>query len=580
MCGFVGRILSDLEAIERAPAIEASLQFLRRRGPDSWSAWSAARSVRGGRVQLLHARLAIVDPDPIARQPFTAHDGAVTLAFNGEIYNYPELRETLPDYPFRSRSDTEVIVAVYQREGVEGLRRLRGMFALALVDEPRGVVVLARDAVGKKPIYVMTAPGEIRFGSSSLALASMGAGEAPLASDAPAHFWARGQIAATRSVFAHCEPLRPGEVRVYDFAGVEVVRTDCRPMPRPAPPTASVADAIAETARLLEMSVARRLRDNPCKTVLLSGGVDSTVVSMLAARQVPGVVALTLGQLIPLDMDERYARYAAWKLGLPLKVLKPAIGRLEDEVVWSLGLQDEPLGMLSFFPLSLLLRAAKDHGKIILTGDGGDEAFLGYGKPADWTVPETAAPDSRGPGASPVAPGLEVGPALPPWMSAWGRQAVTEELVAHNFAKLDRASAEQGIETRSPLLDWDLLALARGLTPAQLLASGTPKSLLKAQLSGWPRWFVERPKIGFGYRLRWMWGLRRYAGLREHVVPEALAAFAPHLPPALRKPAHTWPSRAIFQNFEAAWKVLVWSRFLERRRAAVRASVAGASAAR
>ncbi|HEV3115570.1 MAG TPA: asparagine synthase C-terminal domain-containing protein, partial [Gemmataceae bacterium] len=290
-----------------------------------------------------------------------------------------------------------------------------------------------------------------------------------------------------------------------------------------------------------------------------------------------GGAALTLGSFIPLGLDEKYARYAAWRLGIPLEVLPRRIPRLDEEVVWALDLQDEPMGMISFFPLALLLKRAKSYGKILLTGDGGDEVFLGYGKPGDWTNADQGSSEYSMADRSVV-----VGVPAPKWMSPWGQYMVGHSLLGHMFPKLDRAAAEQGIEARCPLVDWDLLAYARTLAPQQLLFSGRPKSLLKAQLLEWPHWFVERRKLGFAYRLRWAWGLRRFRGLRDLLTSDTLAAFEPHLPAGLRSSPRQWKSREIFKNFTAVWKLLSWSRFSERLKLArqvARSSVAHAEPA-
>ena len=140
----------------------------------------------------------------------------------------------------------------------------------------------------------------------------------------------------------------------------------------------------------------------------------------------------------------------------------------------------------------------------------------------------------------------------------------TDSLVGHMLAKADRASAEQGVELRCPLLDWDLVSYARSLPFEILVHGGRMKALLKDQLIDWPQWFLERRKVGFTYNLRWLWGLSNYAGLREAVDDRTVDTFDLYLPKVLRrKPVH-WRTIDIFRHFEAAWRLLSWSRFLVR----------------
>src|SRR6266404_6977723 len=150
MCGFIGRINTLKPGAAGVPILRAGLRFLSRRGPDSNRNWASS----DGRVELLHARLAIVDTDSRAHQPFTDVKNGVTVVFNGEIYNYRELRAELADYEFRTKSDTEVIIALYVTRGLAGLRKLRGMFGLVIVDVQARRVYLARDPIGKKPLFL------------------------------------------------------------------------------------------------------------------------------------------------------------------------------------------------------------------------------------------------------------------------------------------------------------------------------------------------------------------------------------------------------------------------------------------
>jgi asparagine synthase (glutamine-hydrolysing) len=149
-------------------------------------------------------------------------------------------------------------------------------------------------------------------------------------------------------------------------------------------------------------------------------------------------------------------------------------------------------------------------------------------------------------------------------MSNWGRFVVREQLLGHMFPKIDRAAAEQGVETRSPLLDWDLMAFARPLPPDVLLANGQMKAVLRSQLCEWPEWFLDRPKIGFTFHLRWLWLLSGYDGARELVTVESIERFRALVPKQLRSGPSLWTSSVIFNNFKSVWKLLAWSDF-ERR---------------
>jgi asparagine synthetase B (glutamine-hydrolysing) len=327
-----------------------------------------------------------------------------------------------------------------------------------------------------------------------------------------------------------------------------------------------VPDASGETAldlpivherirELINQSVRRRLLNSPNPVSLLSGGVDSTVVAS-SMKEIAGGSAITLGSFLPGTNDEKYARFAGKRIDLPLQIVRARSNNLAEDVCWAMNLQDEPLGMISFFPLAMMIRAAKDYGKILLTGDGGDEVFLGYGSPQDWYAPGNNGHSERGTTS------------IPGWMSDWGKQMLTTSLVGHMFTKLDRASAEQGVETRSPLLDIDLVAFVRSLDPRVLFFDNRAKALLKAQLNGWPDGFVHRPKMGFTFNLRWQWARTRFAGLREMVGDEALDTFEQHLPLDLRKAPEQWTTLTIFRNFTYVWKLIAWSKFLERLRLA------------
>jgi len=550
MCGFIGRI-----SVSGAPAddLRRGLPWISRRGPDSQKVWSSS----DGRAGILFCRLSIVDRDPRAHQPLTAPQTGVTVGMVGEIYNYLELRKSFDGYPFETVSDTEIVLAAYAKRGIEGIRLLKGMFAFVLVDERAQKILLVRDAVGKKPLFMARWGGDVLFGSSLLPLVAVHRGSVELETSRLPHYWKHTFIDPRSSALAGAAPVLPGQVIELDWSGRSVRESRCEPEPERLYDGEPLEQAGRHLRSLIRTAVERRLANNPSPIVLLSGGVDSTLVTSVAKPLAsPPLRALTLGSLVPLTYDERYARHAARRIGVGLQILKPSFGSLGDSIVHALDLQDEPLGMPSYFLLERLTRAAAGHGRVLLSGEGGDEFFLGYGNTADWTGTGGARVDD--------GPMVPCGPALPGWMSPWARETVTNTLVGHMFAKADRATAEQGVELRSPLLDWDVIAYARSLPFGLLAHDGVGKALLKDQLNGWPIWFLERPKAGFTYNLRWLWGISGYSGMRENIDERALEAFKPLLPQSLRLPASRWATLQIFTHFQDAWKLLAWSRFLNR----------------
>jgi asparagine synthase (glutamine-hydrolysing) len=541
MCGWIGRIRVSLDT----HPLTAGLQSLARRGPDSSRRWQDP----SGHVELLHARLAIVDTDARAHQPFSAPAFGLTVAFNGELYNYQELKRELSNYPFQTDSDTEVILACYQRFGIEGFKRFRGMFTLCLVDETQRRVILARDAVGKKPLFLARWGSSVLFGSSLIALAQAHGASAKINQDALAYFWRKGFVHPAQSAFSDARPLLPGEVLSLDFSGKVIDQLSCAPDAGPR--------YNGESARDVE----RRLSNNVQPTALLSGGIDSTLIASIAQdicrERGQRLQTLSLRALIPLTNDDFYSRYAAYRLKTRQQMVSIPLRNTGERVVQAMQRLDEPVAIPAHFMLDQLVQAASAHGKILLSGDGGDEVFLGYGKPNDWWSDASKLE----PGDAPM---VTSGPELPNWMSAWAREACSNTLVGHMFVKADRASAEQGVELRCPLLDWDLMSYARSLPREILAPDQRAKVLLKNQLKGWPRWFLERPKIGFSYNLRILWRLSGFAGLREHVDATAQALFASELPLELHKPAREWSNAAIYANFLPAWKLLAYSCFLQR----------------
>ena len=263
MCGFMGRIGGSFDT-------DRALIWLRRRGPDSQNTWST----ENGAVSLLHCRLSIVDQESRSDQPFRDPANGIVVALNGEIYNYRSLRRDYADFPFRTESDTEVIVAAYVKEGIAGFKRLNGMFAFVLVDERRGRVILARDAVGKKPLFTFGAPGTLLFGTSLLPLIACSGAAPSIDPRASAFFWRRGYISPDISAVEGARPVPPGTVLEFDDRGNELSCTRIEVQSPVLYDGKSAADVKRKIHELLVQAVDRRLENNPHPMALLSGGVD------------------------------------------------------------------------------------------------------------------------------------------------------------------------------------------------------------------------------------------------------------------------------------------------------------------
>ena len=373
----------------RVPAEEAWLEdagrLLRHRGPDG----CARLSCMGGRCLLGHSRLAIIDLEGGA-QPIGNEDETIWVVLNGEIYNYVELRQELiaKGHRFRTHSDTEVLVHLYEEKGESLLDDLDGMFALAIVDEKKERLFLARDRFGEKPLYYasLNEGRRLVFASEMKAIVAFPGLDNHLDVPAIAQFLAVGYVPAPRTHYRAVRKLRAGEALSFSPSGRD---TDAhlrrwrywRPrieLNGAKPPTHE--DAVEEVrARVLE-SVRLRLRSDVPIGAFLSGGVDSTCIAAAIRELQPGIKFNTFcASFDNPQLDEApYARVVAEHLGtdhhevhFSSDDLLPIFDALIDHY-------DEPFGDVSMFPTFAVCRAAREVCKVMLSGDGGDECFGGY----------------------------------------------------------------------------------------------------------------------------------------------------------------------------------------------------------
>lgn len=376
MCGIVG-ILSSRAPVDQRRVL-AMRETLRHRGPDDAGFWGSP----DGQVGLGHRRLSILDLSEAGHQPMADPAGRVAVVYNGEVYNVLELREELQarGVRFRSHCDTEVLLQAYLAWGEECLSRLDGMFAFALWDAERRTLLAARDRAGEKPFFYHHSGGALRFGSELKALLADRDLPRRLDPQALNHYLAFGYVPGSRSMLAGFAKLPPGCLLRYrpDEDRLEVRRYWS--LPAAEPPHEADADALAERLEeLLVTSVKRRLLADVPVGILLSGGVDSSLVTAAAAQAAPGTVR-TFTITFPGHgrYDEGpYARAVAEHFGTEHTELpaEPASVELLPELARQV---DEPMADSSLIPTYLVSRLIRHHATVALGGDGGDELFGGY----------------------------------------------------------------------------------------------------------------------------------------------------------------------------------------------------------
>ena len=565
MCGICGWVGGSPEE-SGAQLVRAMADAIAHRGPEGDGAHPVGPD--GALGWLGHRRLRILDVSEAAHQPMVG-DGGHALVFNGEVYNFADLRRELAGrgHRFRSTGDTEVVLRAFEEWGTDAVSRLDGMFALAFWDPQRRTLLLARDRTGKKPLfYTVDRVGRLTFGSEVKALAVCPWIE--LQPDWPqlASFLTFGYVPHPATAYAGIRQVEPGTIIEFDAAaGTSRERRYWSPLPG-GPGLAPDADTLAEVRELLGVAVRRRMVSDVPIGALLSGGIDSSIVTALMTTHSEDVRTFAVGFPDESSFDERrHARAVAAHLGTnhtEFAVRADAVALL-DRLVW---LHDGPFADSSAVPTYLVCAAARTHVTVVLTGDGGDEVFAGYQRFAAAALSRLLT--------APVAAGLRsalpllptggsyhdprkrlsrfVGPSDRPleeryldWVRVFGRATIAsltgsdnageesfvrahdearaaglgpiDALVHANFCtylpgdlsvKIDRASRGSSLEARAPFLDTALVELLARVPARHKVGFSRPKPLLRRAFGDLlPAEVWRRPKHGFGVPMdRWFRG--------------------------------------------------------------------------
>lgn len=526
MCGIAGLIdLAGQQRLRRS--LSVMLGELEHRGPDGEGRFAEGPVAMGMR------RLSIID---LRRggQPFYSLTGRIVAFQNGEIYNYRSLRQELRrlGYPFRSDSDTEVIAHGYAAWGMDGmLDKLDGMFAIAILDRRSGELHLARDRFGEKPLFYAASTGKFAYCSSMAVLAALP--------------WVNNEVhprSLERYLALHYVPgeqtLLTGVNRVLPGERLTVRVTD--PVPRISryyrlpPPTSVDAEQPPESkvAELLERAVTSRLAADVPVGVFLSGGLDSSLVAAIAARSQPGLPTFSMGFASAEHDESEHARTVAAAIGS-----RHHRYRFDETAFLSLLPQtasalDEPNGDQALLPLFWLCREARKNVKVVLSGEGADEAFAGY-----FYYGRFLAPDGERTVQSLIRDDRAISPSgFPLLTDAFARQRLLiasddacdswEEQILRAIegfpplarataadlltwlpddllVKFDRMSMAHGLEGRAPYLYKELVEFGMCLPESSRMTADRVKVLLRQTAKRYlPESIVDRPKQGFVLPMR------------------------------------------------------------------------------
>jgi len=550
MCGIFGAVSLRHAPLKYPDCVDAMAATLAHRGPDGEQIVGHERARLGAR------RLAIMDLTT-GDQPFQNPDRSIWMVCNGEIYNAPELRRecTQAGYPFRSTGDIETIVPLYERLGADAVSRLDGMFGLAVWDDGRERLVLARDRAGEKPLFWTEIAGELRFASEIQALLVYPDQARRVNGTAAALYAALGYVPAPHTMFAGIAKLPPAHVLVADHTGV-TLRSYWQAAAAAARP--SRLDGAATVRTVLLRAVERELMSDVPVGVFTSGGLDSSFLAAAAARVKAGEQIHTYSvRFTEPGYDESpHAEAVTHHIRTIHHVVTAddaALERAFDVVTGSLA---EPVGDPAILPTYLLAAAAREHVKVVLSGEGADELFGGYPtylghKAAGWyrripgrslvralvnRLPSSTgkvtlefmlkqfvaaaelSPLERqltwfgalGPDAAAVAWAtdlLSAFPAAPPpslnrllWLD------FVSYLPDNLLVKVDRGTMLASIEARAPYLDREVMELVLPAPPALKVRGLTTKAILKEAARGLvPGDVIDRRKRGLSVPVaRWL----------------------------------------------------------------------------
>lgn len=518
----------------------------------------------GYSVGLAQRRLSILDLSPMGHQPMHSPDKRISVVYNGEIYNFQELKEELADYPFCSTCDTEVIIAAYLKWGIDCVSRFNGMFAIALFDRETEEFYLVRDRIGKKPLYYWLEQGNLVFASELKPIMECPGFEKKIRTEVLSRYLYHQYINAPDTIFKNVSKLEPGSILRFSQGNINTWKFwDIKEVYHryKANPVENYAQAKQELKDLLNRSVSLRMISDVPLGTFLSGGYDSSLITAIAQSLSPQPVkTYSIGFNEEKYNEAKYAKEVAAHLGTNHTELYISEKEMFDLVDSIPQYYDEPFADSSQIPTMLVSALAKKDVTVVLSGDGGDEFFCGYNvydkigqaQKLDvlgaMTYGVCNLPGIRKLGILKKMPfsvqvisenrdketktqfgtsnyletayGMVKGEKIPilyrveqayrekNWQERRMLLDMDTYLPGDILCKVDRASMKYSLEARCPILDKDVMEYSYRLPHSFKYGGHVKKRILKDIAYDYiPKTLLDRPKVGFGVPLdKWLRG--------------------------------------------------------------------------
>ena len=557
ICGFISKQKISLEALKQMN------DTMYHRGPND-SGEEIYPMKDGYQIGLAQRRLSILDLSPLGHQPMHSKNGRVSVVYNGEIYNFQEIKEQLKDYPFVSTCDTEVIIAAYLKWGIACVDKFNGMFAICLYDRETDDVYLVRDRIGKKPLYYEVEDGNLIFASELKPLMKREGFQKKIRSEVLSRYLFQQYVNAPDTVFENVYKLEPGEILKFHYGEIKTWKYwDIKQVYHKMQenPVTDYAQAKEELKELLKKSVAARMIADVPLGAFLSGGYDSSLMTAIAQEHSrEPVKTFSIGFNVERYNEAKFAKEVAQHLGTKHTELYIDEKEMFDLVESIPRYYDEPFADSSQIPTMLVSKLAREDVTVALSGDGGDEFFCGYNiyenvwqaqrldllgglthgvcqlpgfkqigleKKLPFRVRIIAGnrdketktqlgSDNYIIRANKMVPGeqlpckyqIESDYEVSDWQIRRMLLDMDTYLPGDILCKVDRASMKYSLEARCPILDRDVMEYSFRLPHSFKYEKGIKKRILKDIAYDYiPKELLDRPKVGFGVPLdQWLRG--------------------------------------------------------------------------